>query len=141
MLSVVVALLGLLQPFLYRWIIDNVVLLSELEMGDKLKKIGLFIVFFAALVLASYVAEFGRSYCATVLNNKITAKLRYVLLEHMLRLPLSIITKMKVGGAASRLNGDTAAVSQVANRALFVPAVAALKIGVALAVVFFKIGL
>lgn len=128
---------GLLQPFLFHYVIDEIALKQGLETQERIRLLSYAAGFLLVLVTLSFVANYLYAFRSAVMNNKITARLRYRLLKHMLHLPLNELVKMKTGGAVARLNNDTATVSQTVNQALILPAVSLLQAIIALNMVFF----
>ena len=127
---------SLTQPYLFHYIIDDIALKEGLGEPEKLTLLGYGAILLLILTSFSFVANYFYAYLSTVMNHKVTARLRYRLLKHMLHLPLNVLTDMKTGGAVARLNNDTATVSQTVNRAFVVPGVSALQALVALIMVF-----
>lgn len=135
-LSLVSACVVVIQPYLYHYAIDDVALRAGLQFGQRIVRLGyLSAIMVGCIGLAAFV-NYLQAYYSAALNATTTARLRYQLLRHMLRLPLDTLVTMKAGGAAARLNQDTSALSQIVSRGLIVPASSFIQVAVAIAVAF-----
>lgn len=128
---------GLLQPYLFHYVIDRIALDPVLSPAAKLDRLQVFAGILLVLIAISFLAQYFYETLAITLRHRMTARLRYQLLRRMLHLPLGDLVDMKTGGAVARLNQDTETVSQTANRALVLPGVALLQAVVALVMVFY----
>lgn len=137
LLASVSAAVGLMQPYLFHYVIDRVALNDALGTEEKIRRLTFLGTLLVSLILTSFLAQYLFQSQSAVLRHKITARLRYRLLRQMLHLPLNDLMEMKTGGAVARLNQDTDTVSQTVNRAIVLPAVALLQALVALVMVFY----
>lgn len=135
--AAVAAGIGLLQPYLFHYAIDEIALKQGLDQAQRVQRLIPAALVMLAMIGISFVANYLYAYQALRLNQTVTARLRYALLRHMLHLPLHELTKMKTGGAVARLNQDTATVSQFLSRGLVTPGVALLQAVTALTMVLF----
>lgn len=135
-LALISAGVNVVQPYLYRYAIDSIALSPGLGPDQRVQRLlGLFALMFGFIVLA-FTATYISNYRSAILNYKVSARLRDRLLAHMLELPLGALVAMKSGGAAARLNQDTAAASQIVSRGLITPGVALVQVAVAVTMVF-----
>ncbi|HSR69857.1 MAG TPA: ABC transporter ATP-binding protein [Acidobacteriota bacterium] len=128
---------SLAQPYIFHFIVDEIALNQALDAAAKMTRLSYAGILLLVLIFLSFLAQYLYQYRSAVLGNKITARLRYRLLRHMLHLPLNVLTQMKTGGAVARLNQDTQTVSQTVNRALVLPGISLIQAAVALFMVFF----
>ena len=127
---------SLIQPYVMRYVIDQVAMNKTESEHVRMKRLLLVAVFMVSLIGLSIVASYCNGYWTVIMNQKVTASLRRRLLRHMLRLPLTDLTQMKIGGAVSRLNQDTSTVSSLVSRILISPGLALLQAAVALLMAF-----
>lgn len=136
LLALLVASMGIVQPYLYRWIVDEIVMSARMGDRERIQMLlfagGVIVV----LLIVSYILNYIRIYRTAVLTHRIAAGLGGRLLRHMLNLPLHELSKMKVGGAVSRLNNDTTTASQIVNRGLLIPGMALFNVGMSLIIAF-----
>ncbi len=116
------ALTAMIMPVATMYIVDRV-----LPAGDwrtlHLLGAGLLL-----LVLLQQLADLWRHWQTTRVNARLLFRLRQRLFEHLLRLPLHELSRMKTGGITSRLSGDVDAVTGLLQLAVLTPAVAGFKI-------------
>ena len=135
-LSVVSACVMVIQPYLYHYAIDDIALKPTLTLAQRLTRLVSLLSVMLGFIVVAGVANYWQGYRSAALNSVITARLRHRVLKHMLQLPLNTLITMKTGGAAARLNNDTAAVSQIVSRGLIVPGVAIIQVLAALTMLF-----
>ena len=137
MLLVVVATgAELIRPIIYRWVIDHAVTDTSLSMDVRITMLLQAGGAVAILLAIGSICDFTRAFRASVLNYKVTGRLRLRVLRHMLRLRWADFSSFTTGGAIARLNHDAAAVSQIVDRALLGPSQALLQIVATLVAVY-----
>lgn len=80
--------------------------------------------------------ETFRWWCMFVVNAKVIHRLRQRLMTHFLKLPLNQISDFKSGGIVSRLSGDIDKVTGLVQMAIVSPAVAVMRIVLAIVIMF-----
>lgn len=125
-LAVVTAGLDMVWPLALKAIID--LLTTKRPQAQKIHLLNFYGVGIAVILLLKQGLDSFRSYRTTVLNSKVTFRLRQRLFERLLHLPMSDLAEMKSGGIVSRLSSDVESVSGLIQMALISPGVAAIRV-------------
>jgi ATP-binding cassette subfamily B protein/subfamily B ATP-binding cassette protein MsbA len=125
-LAVVTAGLDMIWPLALKAIID--LLTTKRPQAQKIHLLNFYGAGIAAILLLKQGLDSFRSYRTTVLNSKVTFRLRQRLFERLLHLPMSDLAEMKSGGIVSRLSSDVESVSGLIQMALISPGVAAIRV-------------
>jgi ATP-binding cassette subfamily B protein/subfamily B ATP-binding cassette protein MsbA len=137
LLAVGAALVGLVQPYAPKLILDHI-LANESLAEQNLQKFWLFVV--CILVLVALVLQVGlgllRGYKMAVLNAKVIFRLRKRLFGHMQRLPLHRLHELKTGGIITRLSSDVDQITGLLQEAFITPTVAVMRIILTLVMLF-----
>lgn len=97
---IVDATVGVINPFLYKYIINNGILKGNVPLIIKLAALaGILGIFDAGLGLA-------QSFLAATVGSRIVLSLRGKLFDHIQRMPLAFFTRTQTGALVSRLNTD-----------------------------------
>lgn len=130
-LALTAAMLGLVPPYATKLIIDRVLQAKDgslVAWGGKWRALHLAGGAVLLLILVQQAIEANRNYLVNLLNLRVLRRLQQRLFEHMIRLPLHILHKMKTGGIATRLSNDVDDVSGLVQMALITPGVAAFRV-------------
>jgi ATP-binding cassette subfamily B protein/subfamily B ATP-binding cassette protein MsbA len=135
LLAIVAAGLQMIEPLFMRFIIDGVLLNTELENpSSRLVRLNLAgAAFLAAIVLSSLIGAW-KDYRQRLLNTRVMLSLRRALYDRLLHLPLPKLWDMKTGGILSRLTGDVDTTAGLLQMALVSPAISLIRLGIAVAI-------
>jgi ATP-binding cassette subfamily B protein/subfamily B ATP-binding cassette protein MsbA len=134
----VLALIGtglqMIEPLFMRFIIDRVLLNTELDTPARLTRLNLAgTTFLAVILLASFVGVM-RDYRQRLLNTQVMLSLRRSLFNRLLHLPLPKLWDMKTGGILSRLTGDIDTTTGLLQGAIVSPTVSFIRLFIAIGV-------
>lgn len=101
-LSVLSTALGMIQPLFAKVLIDKVLL------GHNTKLLFVLLVAVVSLLIVSFLIRISNSYIYTRYSAKVLFKMREDLFEHLQRVPLSFLSKRKIGDLYSRIASDMA---------------------------------
>ncbi|MEP7360938.1 MAG: ABC transporter ATP-binding protein [Chloroflexota bacterium] len=104
---VVTSLLGLINPYLLKLLIDEA--LPQRDFG----LLNLFVGLMIAVPIISGLIGVGQSYLNNVVGQHVMQDLRNTLYEHLQRLPLRFFTETRTGEIQSRLANDVGGVQSV----------------------------
>ncbi len=104
---IVVAVIGLANPFLLKLIIDDA--LPNRDLGQLYLFVGLMIV----LPIATGLIGVGQTYLNTLIGQNVMEDLRNALYRHLQRMPLRFFTSTRTGEIQARLSSDVSGVQQV----------------------------
>ena len=123
-------------PLVSAYLIDRVILNATLTVGAKVRLLGLSAAVVTLLFLANSGVNWIRSLRLQLVTSRLAFSLRSQLFNHVLVLPLSVISDMKTGGILSRLSRDVDNTTTLVQQALISPALAVLRLVVTLAIIF-----
>ncbi len=103
----VVAVFGLINPFLLKLIIDEAI--PSRNLGQLYLFVGLMIV----LPMLTGLIGVGQTYLNTVIGQHVMQDLRNALYAHLQRMPLRFFTATRTGEIQARLSSDVGGVQQV----------------------------
>ena len=103
----VVAVLGLLNPYLLKLIIDEAI--PERDLGALYRYVGLMV----AVPILTGLIGVGQTYLNTLIGQKVMEDLRNALYAHLQRMPLRFFTATRTGEIQARLGSDVGGVQQV----------------------------
>jgi ATP-binding cassette subfamily B protein/subfamily B ATP-binding cassette protein MsbA len=135
-LSLLIAGLELIQPLFYRYIIDHILLATGIEASRRFALLNLVGGIGLAAVVVSQALGIYKNYRQYLLNVKVILRLRRLLFDRMLRLPLKNLSDMKTGGIISRLTDDVNTTTGLFEMAIVSPAVAAVRLVIAIGILF-----
>jgi ATP-binding cassette subfamily B protein/subfamily B ATP-binding cassette protein MsbA len=117
-----------------RFIVDRVLLSSNLDTASRLSLLNLAGgVFLAVIVFASLVGVL-RNYRQKLLNVRVMLSLRRALFDRLLHLPLPTLWDMKTGGILSRLTGDVDTTTGLMQMAVVSPSISLIRLVIAVIV-------
>src|SRR5262245_50110426 len=132
--ALLVAGLEMIEPLFMRFIIDRVLLNTELDTASRLLYVNVAGAVFLGVIVLSKVLNIVKEYRQRLLNTKVMLSLRWSLFERLLHLPLPKLWDMKTGGILSRLTGDVDTTTGLLQMAIVSPALSILRLAIAVAV-------
>lgn len=135
-LSLAIAMLDMIQPLFYRYIVDNILLDTTMNSSAKIRALHWVGGGVLLIVIASQFLGIYKNYGQYLLNVKVILRLRQKLFYRMLRLPLRNLSEMKTGGIISRLTDDVNTTTGFLDMAIVSPAVAAVRLLIAFVILF-----
>ena len=135
-LALSAALLGLIPPYATKVIIDGILQSTDLA-GDLTAQLG-YLHLAGAAILVILVLQQGieatRNYRMNLLNLTVLRKLQQRLYDHLLRLPIHELQRMKIGSIVTRISADVEDVSGLLQMGLITPGVAFFRVVATMAV-------
>lgn len=104
---IIVALIGLANPYLLKLIIDDAI--PSRDLGQLYRYVGLMI----ALPIVAGLIGVGQTYLNTVIGQNVMRDLRQALYSHLQQMPLRFFTSTRTGEIQARLSSDVSGVQQV----------------------------
>jgi ATP-binding cassette subfamily B protein/subfamily B ATP-binding cassette protein MsbA len=120
-----------------RFIVDRVLLNSDLDTASRLGRLHLAGILFVSVVVLSKLLGTLKDYRQRLLNVRVMLSLRQSLFERLLHLPLPKLWEMKTGGILSRLTGDVDTTTGLLQMALVSPAVSVIRLLIAVMLLMF----
>jgi ATP-binding cassette subfamily B protein/subfamily B ATP-binding cassette protein MsbA len=136
-LAIIEAGLNMLHPLFLRYIVDHVLLPTDLSAVARLNTLHLVGAVFLAVIVIDRLADSWRSYRQRLLNAQVVLSLRRALYERLLYLPLAKLGDMKTGGIISRLSGDVDTTTGLLQLAVISPGLSLLRLVAAVTILFF----
>jgi ATP-binding cassette subfamily B protein/subfamily B ATP-binding cassette protein MsbA len=128
------AALEMVEPLFMRFIIDRVLLNTDLDSSARLSRLNLVGAAFLAVVVLSSLIRLRKDYLQRQLNVRVMVHLRRSLFDRMLRLPLPKLWEMKTGGILSRITGDVDTTTGLLQMAIVSPSLSVLRLAIAIGV-------
>lgn len=129
--SVAVGVLQMIEPQFMRWIIDDILLKPDISSGDRMSRLHWAGGCFLAVMIISSALSFFRDQLQHRLNSNVVLSLRRSLHHRLLRLPITMLSELKVGGIISRLSSDIDATASFLNTGIISPATAFIRVFIA----------
>jgi ATP-binding cassette, subfamily B, bacterial len=104
---IVVAVIGLANPFLLKLVIDEAI------PNRDLNRLYIYVGLMIALPIVTGLIGVGQTYLNTVIGQSVMQDLRDALYGHLQRMPLRFFTSTRTGEIQARLNSDVSGVQQV----------------------------
>ena len=101
------SLLGIVNPYLLKLLIDNVIV------GGQYEDLNLYVGLMIVIPIVSGLIGVGQSYLNNVIGQSVMQDLRNALYAHLQRLPLRFFTATRTGEIQSRLANDVGGVQAV----------------------------
>jgi ATP-binding cassette subfamily B protein/subfamily B ATP-binding cassette protein MsbA len=133
-LALLTAALEMIEPLFMRFIIDRVLLNSELDSGARMTRLQQAGAVFLGVVIISAFVGMLKDYRQRLINIRVMLSLRRSLFERFLHLPLAKLWDMKTGGILSRLTGDVDTTTGLLQMALVSPSISIVRLIIALSV-------
>ncbi|HSJ09380.1 MAG TPA: ABC transporter ATP-binding protein, partial [Longimicrobiales bacterium] len=131
LLALVGAGLQMVEPLFMRYIIDRVLLDSDLDAAERLRMLHRAGSIFLAVIIVSNLLGAFKDYRQRLLNVSVMLSLRRSLFDRLLHLPLPRLHDMKTGGILSRLTGDIDTTTGLLQMALISPLVSVIRLLIA----------
>ena len=133
-LALITAGLTMIQPLFMRFIIDNVLLDTTLDVGPRFIQLNLAGMAFLVTVALAAVIGLVRDYRQRLLNTRVMLTLRRSLFDRLLRLPMPKLWDMKTGGILSRLTGDIDSTTGLLQMAIISPSISIVRLLIAVGI-------
>jgi ATP-binding cassette subfamily B protein len=134
LLALLAAGLQMIEPLFMRYIIDRVLLNTQLDSVSRLARLHVAGAVFLAVVILSNLVTVLKDYRQKLLNVRVMLSLRRSLFDRLLHLPLAKLWDMKTGGILSRLTGDVDTTTGLLQMAIISPSVSVIRLIVAVIV-------
>ena len=128
--------LQMIEPLFMRFIIDRVLLASDLDTAARVAQLHVVGASFLAVVVLSSALNLARDYRQRLLNVRVMLTLRRALFDRLLHLPLPKLWDMKTGGILSRLTGDVDTTTGLLQMAIISPALSIIRLLFAVGILF-----
>src|SRR5262245_16958205 len=125
--------LQMIEPLFMRFIIDRVLLNTELDTASRLTRVHLAGAAFLGVIILSALIGVLKDYRQRLLNVRVMLSLRRSLFDRLLHLPLPRLWDMKTGGILSRLTGDVDTTTGLLQMALVSPTISIIRLIIAVA--------
>ena len=135
-LAVGAATLQMIEPLFMRFIIDRVLLNTQLGVDARLDRLQAVGAAFLALIVVANLTQAVKDYRQRILNVRIMLSIRRSLFERFLHLPLPKLWDMKTGGILSRLTGDVDTTTGLLQMAVMSPALSIIRLLIAIGLLF-----
>ncbi|MCA9262770.1 MAG: ABC transporter ATP-binding protein [Planctomycetales bacterium] len=136
-LSLLSAAMDMTHPLFLRFILDDVLLRTELATEQRMVYLHLTGLTFLSVILVGQVLNVVKDYRTRQLSTRVVNSLRRTLFDRMVRLPLGKLHDMKTGGIISRLTGDVNMTSGLLQLGLISPGVSLVRLVIALCMLFY----
>jgi ATP-binding cassette subfamily B protein len=134
LLALVVAGMEMIDPLFMRFIVDRVLLNTELDTAARLSRLHLAGGLFLAAVICTKLIGITKDYRQKLLNTRVMLSLRRTLYDRLLHLPLPRLWDMKTGGILSRLTGDVETTTGFLQMAFVSPALSLVRLVIAVGI-------
>jgi ATP-binding cassette, subfamily B, bacterial len=132
--ALLVAGLEMIEPLFMRFIIDRVLLNTDLDSASRLTRLNVAGSVFLAVIMLSKAFGILKDYRQRLLNVRVMLSLRRSLFDRLLHLPLPKLWDMKTGGILSRLTGDVDTTTGILQMAIVSPALSIIRLVIAVGV-------
>jgi ATP-binding cassette subfamily B protein/subfamily B ATP-binding cassette protein MsbA len=133
-LALVTAGLEMVEPLFMRFIVDRVLMSTDLSAAQRLTWLQIAGLSFLGVVILSHAVSVLKDYRQRILNVRVMLSLRQSLFDRLLRLPLARLWDMKTGGILSRLSGDVDTTTGLLQLAIVSPSISLIRLGIAVGV-------
>jgi ATP-binding cassette, subfamily B, bacterial len=133
-LAVITAGLQMIEPLFMRFIIDKVLLNTQLDAPARMSRLQTAGAAFLVVIILSSIVGFLKDYRQRQLNVRVMLSLRQALFNRLLHLPLPKLWDMKTGGILSRLTGDVDTTTGLLQMAIVSPSISILRLTIAVGV-------
>jgi ATP-binding cassette subfamily B protein/subfamily B ATP-binding cassette protein MsbA len=131
-LALMVAGLEMIEPLFMRFIIDRVLLNTNLDTVSRLSRLHLVGGLFVGVIVITRLIDGLKDYRQRLVNVRVMLSLRRSLFDRFLHLPLPKLWDMKTGGILSRLTGDVDTTTGLLQMAIMSPAISVIRLLVAI---------
>jgi len=134
LLALVAAGLEMIEPLFMRFIIDRVLLNTNLDRAARLSHLHVAGAVFVGVIVLSNGVRVLKDYRQRLLNVRVMLSLRRALFDRLLHLPLPTLWDMKTGGILSRLTGDVDTTTGLLQMAIISPGISIIRLIIAVTV-------
>jgi ATP-binding cassette subfamily B protein/subfamily B ATP-binding cassette protein MsbA len=127
-LALAAAALQMVEPQFMRYIVDDVLLNTQLDTASRLTNLHMAGALFVAVVIVSNLLSVLKDYRQRLLNTHVMLSLRRSLFDRLLHLPLPKLWEMKTGGILSRLTGDVDTTTGLMQMAIMSPTISIIRL-------------
>jgi ATP-binding cassette subfamily B protein/subfamily B ATP-binding cassette protein MsbA len=135
-LALLGAAMEMVEPLFMKYIIDEVLLATQIDAATRLSNLHLAGGLFVGLIVAGSLIRVTRDYRQRVLNAHVMLSLRRALFSRLLHLPLARLWDMKTGGILSRLTGDVDTTTGLLQMAVVSPTLSVIRLVIAVTILF-----
>jgi ATP-binding cassette subfamily B protein/subfamily B ATP-binding cassette protein MsbA len=135
-LALMTAGLEMAEPLFMRFIVDRVLLKTELDTAMRMAYLQMAGALFLVVIFVSHGIGVVKDYRQRLLNIRVMLALRKSLFDRLVHLPLSKLWDMKTGGILSRLSGDVDTTTGLLQMAIVSPAISILRLAIAVGILF-----
>src|SRR6478736_3895860 len=132
--ALVAAGLQMVEPLFMRFIIDKVLLATQLDTAQRIARLQIAGATFLFVIICSNLIGALKDYRQRILNIRVILALRRTLYRRFLHLPLPKLWEMKTGGILSRLTGDVETTTGLLQMAIVSPAISLLRLIIAVGI-------
>jgi ATP-binding cassette subfamily B protein len=126
--------LQMIEPLFMRFMIDQVLLNTELDSASRLARLHLAGGVFLGVIILSSLNTIIKDYRQRLVNTRVMLSLRRSLFERFLHLPLPKLWDMKTGGILSRLTGDVDTTTGLLQMGIVSPSLSIIRLVIAVSV-------
>jgi ATP-binding cassette, subfamily B, bacterial len=134
LIALVGAGLEMVEPLFMRFMVDGILLKTNLDAASRLNRLHLTGAVFLGVIILSNLIRALRDYRQRLLNTRVMLALRRSLFDRLLHLPLPKLWEMKTGGILSRLTGDVDTTTGLLQMALVSPSLSVIRLIIAVVV-------
>jgi ATP-binding cassette subfamily B protein/subfamily B ATP-binding cassette protein MsbA len=134
LMALLAAGLQMIEPLFMRYIVDRVLLNTQLDSPARLRSLHLAGITFLAVIVVTNLLNVTRDYRQRLLNVRVMLSLRRSLFGRLLHLPLPRLWDMKTGGILSRLTGDVDTTTGLLQMAVISPTVSVVRLVIAVVI-------
>src|SRR6478609_4315827 len=132
--ALIAAGLQMVEPLFMRFIIDKVLLATQLDTAQRIARLQLAGAVFLIVIICSNLIGALKDYRQRILNIRVILALRRTLYRRFLHLPLPKLWEMKTGGILSRLTGDVETTTGLLQMAIVSPAISLIRLLIAVGI-------
>ena len=133
-LALITAGLQMIEPLFMRFIIDRVLLATDLDAAGRVRRLNLAGGVFLSVVIVTALIGVLKDYRQRQLNFRVMLSLRRALFDRFLHLPMPKLWDMKTGGILSRLTGDVDTTTGLLQMAIISPSLSVIRLLIAIAI-------
>ena len=134
LLALITAGLQMIEPLFMRYIIDKVLLATDLDAAGRVRRLNLAGGTFLSVVIITALIGVVKDYRQRQLNFTVMLSLRRTLFDRFLHLPMPKLWDMKTGGILSRLTGDVDTTTGLLQMAIISPSLSVIRLLIAIGI-------
>lgn len=133
-LALLAAGIQMIEPLFMRYIIDRILLNSDLDNAARIVRLNTIGGLFLGTVILNNLIGVLKDYRQHLLNVRVMLSLRRALFDRLLHLPLPRLWDMKTGGILSRLTGDIDTTTGLLQMAIISPSISVVRLIIAVSI-------